>query len=261
MKHYKAIILAIASEDQYNDQYIMKKIMPEWRPLLPYFKSVHEQYMNEREDMRMFFLYGAGEKSFVPQEHDLIFENIKENDYPGIIAKTLNAMELVHNTYSYDYIIRTNLSTFWDLNMLAERLDTLPKTECITGHLARTLEESKELYISGYDMVISRDLVEKILPYKEEIIAQKVWQNLEDLSLCLAIKKYTTAAQVQEYSTRDKALYMTFDPFTEEELFKVLNASKKSKVDHFRVKNRKNRNIDKYIMKILLQEIYGKSIL
>lgn len=256
IKKYKAIFLFIASEDEYNDQYIMKKILPEWRPLLPFFKAVHESYMNEREDMKMFFLYGSGKKSFIPQNQDLIFDSIKENDYPGIIAKTLGGIEYVHNNYDYDFIIRTNLSTFWDLNRLASRLDALPKSG-VFGHLMTTLEESKQKYIAGYDMIISKDLIEKILPYKQEIISQQVWQNLEDLSLSLALQK-----QGGEFiDQHESIMYMTIDPFDEEKYNQMMSNCRVKNVDHFRVKNRKNRNIDKYIMKKLLQDIYGKSIL
>lgn len=260
-EHYKGIILVIASEDVENTRHVVKRIIPEWIPLYPTFKLIYEQYMNENPNIKIFFLYGADTK-FEPKSHDLIYESVFENEYPGMITKTLLAMQHVTDTYSYDFIIRTNLSTFWDLNRLEKRLDKLPKTNCLTGHEIRAtdLEGNNYHYIAGFDMVMSKDIIEKILPYKNEIIDLKLWQRLEDLSLCHAFKTYANT-ELSNYGLRNDASWMGMDPFNEEHYKKTYNLSIKFGQDHYRVKTRSNRNIDKEIHKLLLKDIYGKTLL
>lgn len=259
MTHYKAILLLIASDDEHNEQYIRKKIKPEWRPLFPVFKSVHEAYMDVRPDMRMLFVYANSRKEAELGSNDLSFPHIQENDYPGMISKTLHAMEHVHQNYDYDFIVRTNLSTFWDLNGLSDRLDKLPKEKCFVGHHVLTKNEDRELYIAGYDMVISRDIIEQILPHKQEIIEQRVPWKLEDLSLSRGILRYSRTP-ILTYPFRNDIYPMIMDPFSEDRYVRALQSARKQQMDHFRIKNPEDRNIDKVIMKRLLQDIYGKTL-
>lgn len=44
-----------------------------------------------------------------------------ESFTPGIITKTMNAMKYINHKYSYDYVVRTNVSTVINIkNMLDE---------------------------------------------------------------------------------------------------------------------------------------------
>ena len=265
MTHYKAILLLISADDRYNDQYRMKKILPEWRPLMPFFKSVQRAYSSKRPDMRTFFVYANSMKASEGREDDLIFEHIRENDNPGIVAKTLAAMEVVHNTYSYDYIVRSNLSTFWDLNRLSDRLDKLPNEKCFAGHLMNTRDAGREMYAAGYDLVFSRDVIEKIIPYKQEIADlgtnNRVWCNLEDVAISRAVQQYAETPIVT-YPFRNDIQFMTMDNgFSEEQYKAYMEEARLNQLDHYRVKNMTDRNTDKEIMRHLLKDTYGETLL
>ena len=265
MTHYKAILLLISADDEYNDQYRMKKIKPEWRPLMPFFKEAQRAYADVRPDMRTFFIYANSKKASEAREDELIFEHIPENDNPGIVAKSLEAMGVVHERYSYDYIIRSNLSTFWDLNRLSDRLDKLPKEKCFAGHILNARDFGRERYIAGYDLIFSRDVIEKILPYKKEIMDlgtnNKVWCNLEDIAISRAVQQYADTP-ITSYPFRNDIMFMAMDDGFSESQFKAyIEEAHRSGLDHYRVKNMTNRLTDKEIMRHLLKDTYGKTIL
>lgn len=57
-------------------------------------------------------------------------ENI--NGEPGIFLKTMMAIDFIEqnkNDFQYDYILRTNLSSFWNFSVLYEEIDNYKKTE------------------------------------------------------------------------------------------------------------------------------------
>ena len=175
--HYLAIMLVLASDDESlaNTNWSVPRIYPEWKPMFPYFKRVWEAYHQRHERIKVLYVYG--DSYIEEQPYHLIYRHVRENNYPGMITKTLLAMQDIDKTYDYDFLIRTNLSTFWDLNRLAIRLETLPKQKCLVGTVIEKHEVLQmcshftvnsflpEKYVAGYDMVISRDLVQGIVLY------------------------------------------------------------------------------------------------
>lgn len=260
---YTAVILVIASQDSdvKNTRYIIERLKPEWKPLYSVMRSVWLAYHQVNPNMKVVFVYGGGTKEFEPQSYDWIYENVFENNHPGILQKTLLAMKDATELYDYDFLVRTNLSTFWDLNNLETRLALLPKSKCLTGTEIRSKdpEGNSYHYIAGYDMVFSRDLIEDIIPHSEEVLKQRVYCNMEDLSLCEAVKKYSG---VNLYSSqRSHAAHLSMNPYSDHIYTKNLNTLKCGVADHIRVKTRTDRNSDKKALINLLNDVYSKSIL
>lgn len=250
---YKAIILLIASPDSSSDRYFFKKIKPEWRPFFPVLKKVHHAYMNEVADIKMMFVYGKTVGAL--DSNDLSYD-VAENDYPGIITKTLCAMEQIDKEYDYDFIIRTNLSTFWDLPRLAKRLDTLPKTNCLAGTpvLFKDPEGNEYNYVAGFDLVMSRDIVKALVEHKQEVIDQNVYAMMEDLSLCTAAEKYCSPQKFTDFK------HSAVAGIRDTNMHVIRAMIKQRGADHYRVKTLMDRNMDKKLMNILLLETYGKTI-
>ncbi len=267
MQHYKAIILVLASGDKClgNSKFFIPRIKQEWEPMYPVFKQIWESYMDINPNIKVLFVYGANE-DIDKKNYDLVYEDIFENNYPGMITKTLRAFDDINKNYSYDFLIRTNLSTFWDLNLLEKRLDKLPKQKCLTGTNVKMKDKENNFYhyIAGYDMVMSRDLIEQIIPYSKEVIEQKVFCNMEDLSLCQAFKKFLNI-KLMNLSRDDEAIVLTMQSEPTKFNEDIYNIARKRQLalnaDHFRVKTRSNRNLDKLSLKKLLYDVYEKTIL
>ena len=142
--YYKAIFLVLASD---ND------------PIYKFFKTVWESYMFENPNIRVFFTYGQG-TTFDRKEYDLVYDDLKETYTPPYMTtKVTRAMDHINQNYAYDYLIRTNLSTFWVFDSILKRLDTLPKQRCLAGKIGWIKPE----FVTGTSMIISSDLIEPLL--------------------------------------------------------------------------------------------------
>lgn len=187
MKKYKAIILVLASEDN-------ERVPDSLRPFYPVLKKAYESYMFEHPDIKVLFVYG-GATSFERKDYDLVYDHVPETYHPGMLTKTLLAIDHIHKNYEYDYIIRTNLSQFWIFDRLVKRLNLLPKEKCVTGtQITIRYKDSDRIYLqytAGYDLHISRDLIPCLIDNREEIIKSKSLWNMEDHAICQALELYT----------------------------------------------------------------------
>lgn len=246
MHKYKAVILVLASEDTF-------KVPENAKPLYPVFKQIFESYIDENPYIKVLFVYG-GQVTFDPKPHDLVYTDIPETYHPGMICKTMRAIEHIHLNYNYDFLIRTNLSTFWHFDRLVKRLDQLPKESCLTGtpvDLSKSRDKRFMLnYVAGYDMVISRDIVEQLVINKDEVVKIPSLMNMEDQALCIAIKQYTGITH-NSFGLTNQAFMGRF----------ILKArGLPEEYDHVRCKLGASRNYDKFILNKLLKDTYNKEI-
>jgi len=118
-KKFKCIILIIASKGGHYD----------------IFKKCWEQYMNNYEDVQSFFLYGNEhqEADLLISKNDIIYK-CKESLIPGILYKTLASFMFCKQHLSYDFIIRTNLSSFIHIPRLLQYLNNQDKNHFIAGN-------------------------------------------------------------------------------------------------------------------------------
>ena len=240
-KHYKAIILVLASDNTVFYQEC---------------KRIYEVYMFAHPDIKVLFVYGAG-TSFERKDYDLVYDDIPENYYPGMITKTLRAVEHIDNTYDYDYLIRTNLSTFWDFSRLLKRLENLPSTNCISG--SRIWNTSKGItsaeYIAGVNLVLSRDLVKDIITNIDEVCS---WSNIpEDLAISQHFINKGVELHPHHPTACQRIVHITQDnvDIIAEEIKKAQNLNR----DNFRIKN-KDRKFDLIVLDYLLKECYEKTL-
>ena len=245
-KHYRAILLVLAHEvDRYNPE------------LYKFFKKVYELYLDTNPNIKVFFTY-AGKITFTPNEYDLVYPEVIETPIqPHATTKVINAMEYIDNNYSYDFLIRTNLSTFWNFESLLNRLDALPDKLCFSGHRGMFSPPM----VTGIGMIISKDIISKIiehknlinLPYNKQYIA-------EDRLISDFITNYLNVKIIPAYNVFfiEKLTTTEVDDYMETIIIKATNLN----VDHFRIKNLANRQaIDAAVMSILLKTYYNKIII
>ena len=101
--HYKAIILVLASDDDClaNTHWATTRILPDWKPMFPYFKQVWESYHTYNPNLKVLYVYGNSK--ITPQPYDLVYKHVEENNYPGMITKTLLAMQDIEKNFNYDF--------------------------------------------------------------------------------------------------------------------------------------------------------------
>ena len=188
--HYTLIILIIASPgDHYDD-----------------FKRVWEGYMNRFPTVKSFFLY-SDEKlgSPIVQTESSIIHKFKEWYEPGILYKTIAGMKWCEENYTYDYVLRTNLSSFFVIPRLLSFLELQPKT----GFAAAKQNVFREGvgFLSGAGFILSKDVIEKLLTtvfenpatiavdYPDDVALSQIVEKMEDINM-LDIPRYDCDCEV-----------------------------------------------------------------
>jgi len=107
---------------------------------------------------------------------DTLWSKTEESVKPGILNKTLLSMEYFlsqQDEFEFDYVLRTNLSSFYVIPKFFDFLHTLPKNRlyCASG----------EGFGSGCGYLLSSDVVEMIVKHKHEI-----YDNIGDDDVVMA---------------------------------------------------------------------------
>ena len=244
--HYKCILLVIASN---NTEYYKNA------------RKVWKKYMHINPDVKVFFVY---EELSVPLEDsddsDIIYNDIAI-EQNSILVKTLRAMYAINKYYSYDYFIRTNISTFWDLNRIHLLLDQCPKTACYAGghDLSPFFIYNKDPHIinthlySGVCMIFTPDIVQNILNN-----IHKLNYNLPD---DISIGLYMSNVKCNTMTYTSRAYYEKYGPVDDTKIISEIISAIQNNYTYYRVKNENNRELtDSMIYNHLLKLVYNIKI-
>lgn len=107
---------------------------------------------------------------------DDLFVKTEEGYVPGIVNKTILSMEaMLPRLKEFDYVLRTNLSSFYVFPRLLNFVSTLPKKKCYCGirmHIPGSWIPKFGYtinFVSGAGFLLSSDLVEMLVREKEDI--------------------------------------------------------------------------------------------
>ncbi len=144
--HYRVVFLVIADTRS---------------PVFRNQRMVWDQYLHRNSQILVKFLYGSsGAPPYQPTHSDMIFSDIGETYIPGILQKTLAGYAALEQECTYDFVIRTNLGSFWDFDKLMHALDQLPKQSDIYAGLSGQISFK---YISGAGFLLTPSLVRRLL--------------------------------------------------------------------------------------------------
>lgn len=243
-KHYRCIMLIIATNDT---QYFNN------------CRTVWKRYINLYPTVKVLFVYGKLNTPLEDRDsNDIVYDDIIEHNTFATIQKSLIAMKYISCNYSYDYLIKTNLSTFWNLNLIDNLLDKCPKEKCYAGgHDLSPFFISEPLYqiihahlYSGVCTILTPDIVE--LFFKN--LAKFSFTLPDDISLGL----FMTDIDSNTY-TIDERLYLEDYTILDSQIIQEeINKGVQNNCVYYRVKNVKNReHTDLMIYTYLLKTIYN----
>jgi len=233
------------------------------------FKEIWERYAFSFPSIKTYFVY-AGDGLRERKDYDLVYQDV-EDSYPMNIERTLKAFEYIDSKYDYDFLLRTNLSTFWDFERLLANLSDLPETNCYQGDgpLPPWKPESKRYYLSGTDTIVDGSMIEKIVNI-DEATRQSLISDVhgsrrrprgtepEDSAMGRFFHGFLGAPML-------KSNIHLMEHFRSEDKSGVLEQIRMAKLmnhDHFRIKSSwpdVNRGeVDTFIMETLYQEYYGE---
>lgn len=186
---YDVIILIIASRGETYDLFVDC-----WRA-----------YMNLYPTVKAYFLYSdpSIQSDIMIYEDSIIYKDT-ETAIPGIFKKTTAAMSFCQKYFNYDYILRTNLSSFLHIPRLLQYLSTQNKECFVAAHynkipvdlnnkskIAQVEKQTKVntyfkkilndkfIFLHGALFILSNDITQKLLA--------EIKNNYEELTIPLEL--------------------------------------------------------------------------
>ena len=175
-------------------------------------------------------------------ESAIIFKHV-ENLIPGVLLKSIIGMYVCNKYYTFDYMIRTNLSSVYFIPKLWEKLCDFPRRHFIGGE--KDVDNSYFPFVSGAGIVLSCDVI-------EEILRVVTTYGISDYRLSLPDD--VAISHILIYSFRETQIqrikmYNCVGEITEE---MVQTLCEDKNICHFRSRNDIDRNIDVENMKRLI---------
>lgn len=150
----KLIVLVIASDNL---------------PIYNVHCELWRSYANTHPDVTVYFLRQREDVDTPYFDGDTIWTRGREC-LPRIFDKTIDAFKLFPSS-SYDYIVRTNLSSVWNFTKLIEMCRELPRQNAFCGILGNP-------GISGAGMILSPDVVTRFVDRCHEI-ERGMWDDVD----------------------------------------------------------------------------------
>lgn len=122
-------------------------------PIYEINREITRLYLRKMQDKykyRFFFIEHKPIVSTIKLENDTLYFKGEEH-YDLILHKTHKAFNYINEHYEYDIVIRTNMSSFWNLPVLYEFLETLENEGVATGICG-------DIQISGTGIILSKDV-------------------------------------------------------------------------------------------------------
>ena len=136
--HYKIIFLIITRKnDRYN--YKVKELLSKFFDL---YKNEVQYFFIENKPL-------ANAQELIEEENHIY---INESFYPSVYKNTFKALNYIEKNYDYDYVIKTNINIFWNINNLSKYLECIPLKNYAGGYINNVNILNKDCIIMSKDV-------------------------------------------------------------------------------------------------------------
>jgi hypothetical protein len=150
------------------------------------------EYFQKNLNIKYYFIQfrEQDEEITIDENKHFIYVKGKEGEM-NILKKTVESMKYIIKNDSFDYLIRTNISTIIDIYNLLEFCKTIPRKKYYGGGHVLELKWGNNyllygtFFIQGTGIIFSRDIVEDICE-NESSLEYKI---IDDVSIGIYIKK------------------------------------------------------------------------
>lgn len=158
-KNLKILVLIVASNQ-----------LQAWIDL----QSIWKKYMHKDKNHFECYFVRADINLIKPFELDRenITVKVEDSYVPGILNKTISSLEAFYSRLDeFDYVLRTNVSSFYVFPRLLTYIQKLPEKNCYAAYpyAAYYHKYGKINFGSGAGFIISSDVAKKIVASKDEI--------------------------------------------------------------------------------------------
>jgi hypothetical protein len=232
--NYKLIVLIISSHniDAYSELRSIGKI---YLKLYPNIKFLYLEYRHQEIEM--------------VEEDDYLYLNGDESFITGIYNKSIKAIEYINQKYNYDFILRTNLSSFLNLDNILTYLDTVPTLGFAGGYMPQG-------FMSGTGIFMSRDVGNILVSDQDnsnsgdDIVISNVLSRNGINLIDITDYKLGFLTSSDESRLPNNCYFINMGEFNPNIIYP-------SNILYFRIRNEINRNIDIQYFILLLQRIYN----
>jgi hypothetical protein len=149
MQKVHSICLVIDSDYPFTEHYAKQR--NRWK-----------KYMGLDPEIKCYFVRlkaDINEDIAVDESNFTIYVRGVESYTPGILTKTLKAMQYIYNTFDFNFLIRTNLSSFWNFN-LYKKVFNKPTENTVKASIGLLYGIQ---FPEGAGMVLSKDIIYKMI--------------------------------------------------------------------------------------------------
>ena len=148
-------------------------------PIYDEMLNLQRSYLNDHKNIDVFFVAFRDQVEDIVVDEDILWVKGKET-LPNILLKTFKGAEYAMRHQTYDYLVRTNISTLVDLENLYSFLESSPRNLFYTGgHL---MKNKGVFFMQGTAIILSIDVVQKLLS------RPIVYDIVDDVKLGMLIK-------------------------------------------------------------------------
>jgi hypothetical protein len=141
-------------------------------------RTVWRRYMNLYPDIKCFFIRSnsAQENNIELNEatNTLSFKR-SESFIPGIIDNTLDAFKYCTDNYEVKFIVRTNLSSVWNLNVYRNYIDSINSDDFVSAIIGNCNGQN---FPSGSGFIMPTKTIKTMLLKKDRIIKDDVLDDV-----------------------------------------------------------------------------------
>ena len=190
----------------------------------------------DHPNIQVYFLIGNQNflQTTIMEYNNTISVPVNETIVPGVLVKTIEALQVLlkDKSRTFKFVLRTNMSSMWHWGRLFALLQNMTAVGTYAGVLGGGG------FVSGAGMLLSRDVVEKLVNNKDKLD----WALFDDVAIGNLLR--TLSVETQEMNRCDYVSNAMPYPLD------------KGGCHHFRIKNQNRYMHDHYIFSRLYFELY-----
>ncbi len=186
---------------------------------------------------------------------DILHIKGKETYIPGILDKTVSALQYTDDHYKFDYVIRSNISTIVDFDLLTEYLQGTPIQ--YGGGLKNDITGDKNhpdlenlIYASGTSIIFSSKGVKEFLNKKQHIRTDLI----DDVSIGVLMRDHLPNIN-QHYIPENRFIFITDEKGDRSKIIDIV----KDKSYIFYRNRQDDRKTDVKQMEIIIDYLQNKN--
>jgi hypothetical protein len=220
------------------------------------FKTYNKLYLDMfKDDIKFFFIeYNKNITQDILEVDDYIYvKGVEEPIVPNMLIKRLRAMTYIQSKYDFDYIINTNLSTFWNISSLMSLYNIIPRNNFFGGHYVYNS------FITGTGIIFSNDTLSTLFTINAHTFTANDDVAISHFMMSKGFPVFNLANlqnYIMNWQDLDENDTNVNSPHHKNNILEINENTNTRDILYFRIKNA-NQKRDIFIAKNVLKNLYN----